>query len=92
MTSNNTNTYSVKLNFFWDDDCDQKEFNITVPDEISLDDVQTILSAAHAFLDYEDADDYYGVNGRNPESLVDYVCNENGWEYEINEPDLEMDM
>lgn len=86
------NKYKVRLNFFWDDGDDMNSFVIVVPKDITIQHVRTVLLNAHSFLDNEDASDYYGVNGRNPESLINYVCDKYGWKSEDLEFDIDLNL
>lgn len=63
----------------WDTEIDSKEFIITVPVNVSIADIETAMKKAHRFLTSEDEEDSYGVYGRTPEFLVEYVCEKNGW-------------
>lgn len=72
---------NMRINFFWDDEDDIWEFTLTVPDDINVIRVEEVLSKAHQYLDTEDKTDLYGTNGRNPVTLVDYVCREYGWSW-----------
>lgn len=82
----------IRLEFTWDDGSDIKEFLIYAPVSVSDDDVAKSLENAHEYLCQEDETDYYGTNGRNPESLVAWVCDQNPWLYsDKKDVDLRLD-
>ena len=72
---------SVRLDFMWDDGDDVKEYVIHVPDKVSASDVNKALMQGHKYLCKEDEEDIYGTNGRNPETLMDFVCSKYLWRY-----------
>lgn len=91
----NTKEITVKLGFLWDEDeisgCDRGEFVIKVPENVSQEEVAKEISECHRYLDFEDDTDMYGKNGRDPYTLLDYVCEKNGWEKESMEYDIDFE-
>lgn len=84
--------YNVRLNFFWDDEDDVLEVIINTPNNVSVDDVNEALLNSHTYLDEEDESDIYGKSGRNPETLLDYVCEKYGWNWQKIEVDFDIDL
>ncbi len=80
-----TVTYQVKLVFLWDTDQDVKDAMITVPMGTDIETVRHALQNKHAGLDGVEA---YFEQGRNPETLLNEVCRENGWTWEETRFDL----
>lgn len=81
---------NLKLNFFWDDNIDTDEFTVTVPDNVSKDDVIDVLQKGHEYLCTEDETDTYGVCGRCPATLLNYVCEKNNWQWNNFEFDINL--
>lgn len=89
---------NLRINFFLDDEDDIWEFTLTVPDDINVIRVEEILLKAHRYLkaaergrrNAEDETDLYGTNGRNPVTLLDYVCREYGWSWEDYSFDIDL--
>ena len=75
------NKCNVRLNFFWDDGDDMDMFTVTFHEDKTEEDVKEAILEAHDYLDNNDSTDYYGINGRNPASLLSYVCQKHGWRY-----------
>lgn len=73
--------YLIKLRFLYDDADETGFFTIKVPENVSLDHVKKTLGRTHDELDSEDGPDVYGAYGRTPETLVEHVCEKNGWHY-----------
>lgn len=69
----------LKMSFLWDNENDVKEFILEVPDEISNIYVTNVLRKEHEYLCTKDEKDIYGIVGRSPETLIDYVCKKYGW-------------
>ena len=78
------------INFFWDDGDDIWEFRIIVPENVSEIEVAETLKKEHEYLDMEDEEDIYGVNGRNPVTLLDYICEKYGWSWSDFEFDIDL--
>ena len=72
----------MRINFFWDDGDDIQEFALTVPDNVNVEEIEEVLFKTHNYLDREDETDLYGTTGRNPETLLDYVCENHEWSWE----------
>ena len=122
-----TNTYTMRINFFWDDGDDIWNFKIIVPENVTINMVEEVLIKSHEILDndgideedenygkcqsckhygngnycsncvegseYEtDAEDLYGTSGRNPVTLIDYVCKKYGWKWEDLVFDFDIDL
>lgn len=85
------NTYTMRLNFFWDDGDDIWEFKITVPENVTPLMVSEKLTETHNFLDMEDNEDIYGTQGRSPVTLLDYICDNNdGWSWSDFDFDIDL--
>lgn len=82
--------YNLRMNFFWDDEDDLKEFTIIVPNKTTIEEISKALIDIHRYLDEEDKTETYGRNGRNPETLITYVCEEYGWRWGELEFDIDM--
>ena len=80
----------LRTNFRWDNEDDILEFVLTVPDNVTESEVSEILSKEHKFLDREDDEDIYGVDGRSPATLLNYVCKKYGWSWVALEFDIDM--
>lgn len=75
-------TLNLRINFFWDDGDDIKEFKLTVPDNVSDSEIMETLKKEHEYLCHEDEENIYGTDGRNPETLLNYVCDKYyGWSW-----------
>lgn len=82
--------YNMRINFFWDDEDDMLEFVFIVPNYVSIENIKETLVKTHHFLDFEDETDIYGINGRCPSTLIDYICEEYGWNWENFSFDIDM--
>lgn len=82
--------HTIRINFTWDDGDDMQEFIITTRKGITDEDIKRELIDTHKLLDEEE--DYYGINGRNPESLVSSVCETNGWSWCGMEYDVDINL
>lgn len=82
--------HTVRINFTWDDGDDMQKFIITTRKGITDEDIKRELIDTHKLLDEEE--DYYGINGRNPESLVSSVCETNGWSWCGMEYDVDINL
>lgn len=82
----------------WDDACDDacddvdemESYTIIVPDQVTLSDVEDKLYENHKFLCENDEEDRYGIEGRNPNTLLRYTCEKEGWTY--NELSYDLDL
>lgn len=83
--------YNLKINFFWDNKIDMREFSIYVPNKTTIEEVSEALKKIHKYLDTEDKTGTYKNNGRNPETLITYVCEEYGWRWEKMKFDIDLD-
>lgn len=81
---------NVRLNFFWDNEDDMQEFQLSVPDKVTIDNVEKVLLKEHNYLDTEDTSNTYGANGRNPETLINFICQKYGWAYKEMEYDIDL--
>lgn len=82
-------TLNIRITFFWDDD-DIRKFKLTVPSNVSEIEVADTLKKEHEYLDMEDKEDIYGLNGRNPVTLLDYICEKYGWSWSDFEFDIDL--
>lgn len=82
--------FNLRINFFWDDGDDMKEFALTVPDNVNTEEIKEALIKEHKYLDLEDETDLYGTSGRDPETLLDYVCEKYEWNWEEFSFDIDL--
>ena len=82
----------VRLDFFYDDEDAIDQFILMVKSGTSFDDVEDELLKAHKFLCKEDETDLYGKCGRIPLTLINYVCEKNGWKYYDLEYDIDLNL
>lgn len=85
-------TLNLKMNFIWDEEDDTKEFRLTVPDNVSDNEIAETLKKEHEYLCGEDDEDIYGSVGRAPETLLDYVCDKYGWSWCELEFNVDIDL
>ena len=79
----------VRLDFFYDGEDTIDQFILMVT---SFDDVEEELLKAHKYLCEEDETDLYGKHGRIPLTLINYVCEKNGWKYYDLEYDIDLNL
>lgn len=80
----------LRLSFVWDDGIDKKEYRLYVPKSTDIDELKDQLNKEHHFLCREDDCDIYGVQGRNPDTLMLHICDKHGWVFESLEYDIEL--
>lgn len=88
-TADHTRTYLVKLTFLCDDSNDTEDVRITVPGDVTVDQLYQTLRKKHRELD---GSEVYDAQGRTPEVLLNEVCRENGWTWESTRYDLEISL
>lgn len=71
-------TYTVKIEFLWDDGTDYKLFRFTAAGDDEARRIVDNIRKAHVFLDHDDPEDRYGTCGRNPDTLIRYVNETSG--------------
>lgn len=81
---------NLKINFFQDDGIDINEFTVTVPDNISKDNIIDALQKEHEYLCMEDETDTYGIYDKCPVTLLNYVCEKNNWQWNNFEFDINL--
>ena len=81
-----------ELSFQWDDGPESKVIVLTVPENVTDNDIIGVLKATHQELcEDKDGEDVYGTCGRCPETLMTYVCkNKKDWSWD--EPDFALDL
>lgn len=85
-------TLNIKLNFLWDDGVPEVgQCLLNIPESISALEVAETLQKEHKFLCEEDDEDRYGFCGRTPDTLLDYVCEKNNWDYSRFSFDIDLD-
>ena len=67
-------TLNLRINFFWDDGDDMETFELTVPSNVSNEEILDVLKKEHEYLCEEDEEDVYGKTGRTPATLLNYIC------------------
>lgn len=82
--------YNIRLLFAWDDVDEMESYTITVPDQVTLSDVENKLCENHKFLCENDEKDTYDIEGRTPDTLLRYTCEKEGWTYEELSYDLDL--
>lgn len=87
---NKTKTYTIRINFFWDDGDDIWEFKLIVPEDVTVEKIEETLIKEHEFLDMKDETDLYGKAGRSPVTLLDYINEKYGWKWEDFEYDIDL--
>ena len=76
-------TLTIKLTFLLDDEDDLREYHLTVPNALTNVEIIDILKREHEILSLDDElSDIYGYQGRNPDTLLEYVCKKYHWNYE----------
>lgn len=80
---------NIRINSTWDDEEDLWECKLTVPENVTTDIEETIIKE-HNFLC--DEENIYGNNGRNPVTLMDYICNKYGWDWNYLEYDIDLNL
>lgn len=77
--------YNLRVNFPWNGMYDMWEFRITVPNNVTVEEVTEALLKAHDDFKKECSD-------ASPVELLDYVNGEYGWQWEDFYYDIELDM
>ena len=80
----------INLNFKWDEGDEATPVLITVPSDMSVLSVIAEIKACHDFLCFEDSEDRYGAFGRDAETLMNYVCEKNHWEWHAVEDTIDL--
>lgn len=71
--------FPLELNFMWDEGPETNTVIIISESDVTVTDAIGIIKAAHDKLceqDREDENSLYGTNGRNYETLMNYICDE----------------
>ena len=82
---------NLRIKFFWDCEGDTREFVISVSNKTTIEEVSEALMKIHKYLDTEDKTGTYENNGRNPETLITYACEEYGWRWEKMKFDVDLE-
>lgn len=82
------NTYTIKIEFLWDDGVDHKFFQFIAANDEDAQRIVNRIRKAHDFLDKDDTQDRYGICGRNPDTLIEYVGETSGLVCEELVPDF----
>lgn len=89
-------TFKTKISFDFDDGQEVNEVEITVPYNLTMNDVINEIHNDHDYLCFDDETDYYGINGRTPESLLNHLCDEvhegEGWSWSGLEMDIDLEL
>ncbi len=83
----NTVKHECKITFTWDNENDTRVIDICTPESVSREKVEKELKEGHEFLCFKDGTDIYGTVGRTPDTLAMYVCEKNGWAFNIHKPE-----
>lgn len=71
-----------ELNFQWDDGPESRTIVLTVPKDVTDENIIAVIKDCHRVLcEDEDDMDIYGTEGRSPETLINYVCEVHGWSW-----------
>lgn len=73
----------INLNFKFDEGDETTPVLITVPSGTSIYSVIAEIKNRHDHLCFDDPEDHYGAFGRDAETLMNYVCEKNHWEYHV---------
>lgn len=84
--------HECSIAFQWDEGDDTKVIDIFTPDNVTKDTVESELVLGHEYLCNNDEDDLYGKEGRTPETLVECICQKNGWHWEEHTPDITLSL
>lgn len=83
----------IRLNFIWDYEDDIQTFILFVPDNISNEEVEKEILHVHEYLCFENEEDIYGVCGRTPGTLINYMCEKHDdWDYMDMEYDIDFNL
>lgn len=73
---------NIKIDFGYEDGSETTgEFTLIVPYYSPALDVVDILKKEHEYLSKKDEEDIYALQGKVPETLLDYVCEKYGWHW-----------
>lgn len=84
--------YNIRINMLFDDEDEIGEFTLYTPKNITVDQVYDSIIETHDYLCFDDEEELYGYQGRNPATLIDYVCEKNGWEYDTMHFDIDINL
>lgn len=90
MTTTETKKVTVRICMTWDDGDEEVGMVFTVPKDVTVEEIEKAISDAHEFLCTEDEEDIYGLDGRNPNTLADYVCDEKNWSWNPQEYEVDL--
>lgn len=85
-------TYNIFITFIENDPTDNNLFQITVPSTVSKFDINRIIRTEHTILDEDPEQTIYGSGGRNPETLLDFICQKYNWSYKPLQKDLSISL
>ena len=71
---------------------DTRKFVITATDDMDNAKVAVILKKEHEYLNGKDPEGIYEIQGKTPETLLDYVCQKYGWTWEPFEFDIDLEL
>lgn len=94
MANNTSDSREVvfELNFQWDDGPDSRTIILTVPKNMTDEDIITVIKDSHRILcEDESGADIYGTEGRSPETLMNYVHDTHGWSWRDVDFALDLD-
>lgn len=83
-------TFNLRINFPWHDEDDIWKFKLMVPSNVTETKVADILKKEHEYLSIDGKDGIYGIYGRNPVALLDYVCKKYDWSWSDFEFDVDL--
>lgn len=82
-------TLKLIINFPWHGEDDMWKFKLMVPSSVTETNVADILKKEHEYLSI-DGKGPYGIYGRNPVTLLDYVCKKYDWSWSDFEFDVDL--
>lgn len=86
---------TTQVGFNWDDGVETQIAKLHVPDKYGWEDIANEIEKTHNYLDLEDEEDIYGTQGRNSETLLNYLCEthkDEGWQWEPLDIDVDMEL
>lgn len=57
---------------------------------MTIEKIREVFLRGHKYLCMEDSEDFYGTMGRTTTTLLEYLCNRNGWRWQELSFDIDM--
>lgn len=71
---------------------DTQKFVVMAADDMDNAKVAVILKKEHEYLNGKDSEGIYEIQGKTPETLLDYVCEKYGWTWKPFEFDIDLEL